>query len=106
MPAVLSVGWFGCRRTAIVPGSPIVLRKRVTTRHFEAAITRSWLRISLLAAAAISGVIPGRTRTSSSPSAASDSNQLRNSPTVRCASGAKARASCVSTISRVTSSSS
>ena len=79
-------------------------RKRVTTRHLLAAITRSWLRISLLTAAAISGVMPRFTLASASESAASDSSQLRNSPTVRCARGAKGRASCVSMISRVTSS--
>jgi hypothetical protein len=28
------------------PGSPMVLRKRVTTRRFLAAAIRSWLRIS------------------------------------------------------------
>ena len=31
MPRGSSVGWFGCRRTAMRPGRPIVSRKRVTT---------------------------------------------------------------------------
>ena len=59
MPLGSSVGWFGCRRTASRPGRPMVLRKRVTTRHLRATRIRSWLRISLLTAAAISGVMPG-----------------------------------------------
>ncbi len=36
MPRASSVGWFGWSRTAMVPGRPIVLRKRVTTRHLRA----------------------------------------------------------------------
>ena len=44
------------------PGRPIVLRKRVTTRHLRATRIRSWLRISLQTAAAISGVMPGAHR--------------------------------------------
>ena len=35
-PRGSSVGWFGCRRTERRPGRPIVLRKRVTTRHLAA----------------------------------------------------------------------
>ena len=104
MPEGLSVGWFGCRRTESRPGRPMVSRKRVTTRHLRATRIRSWLRISLHTAAAISGVTPGRMRTSAASSARSDSSQSRKSPTVRCAISAKAAASWRSTISRVTSS--
>ena len=60
----------------------------------------------LLTAAAISGVKPGAAAASVALSAASDSSQSRRPPTVRWETGAKAAASCVSTISRVTSSSS
>ena len=60
MPTGSSVGWFGCRRIESRPGRPIVLRNRVTTRHLLAARMRSWLRISLLTAATISGVRPWR----------------------------------------------
>ncbi len=59
MPAASSVGWFGCSRVASRPGSPIVERKRVATRTLRATAIRSWLRISLLTAATISGVRPG-----------------------------------------------
>ena len=106
MPSGSSVGWFGCSRTAIVPGSPIVLRNRVTTRAFLAARIRSWLRMILDTAAAISGVTPGAIRASIADVARSDSSQSRKSPTVRCEIGAKAASSCRSTMSRVTSSSS
>ena len=41
MPLASSVGWFGCRRTDMCPGRPIVLRKRVTTGRFFAARIRS-----------------------------------------------------------------
>ena len=63
-PRGSSVGWLGCRRTERRPGRPIVLRKRVTTRHFAATAIRSCRRISLLTAAAISGVRPGRSAAS------------------------------------------
>ena len=106
MPARSSVGWLGCSRTAMVPGSPMVLRKRVTTRHFLAARIRSWLRMIFDTAAAISGVIAGASRASTFDVARSDSSQSRNSPTVMAAMGANALASCVSRISRVTSSAS
>ena len=89
-PRGSSVGWLGCSRTESRPGSPIVLRKRVTTRHFAATATRSCRRISLLTAAAISGVRPGRSAVSASGSAASRNS--RNSPTVSDATGAKAAA--------------
>ena len=59
MPSAASAGWFGCRRALRRPGSPTVVRKRVTTRIFLAAAIRSCTRISLLTAAAISGVRPG-----------------------------------------------
>lgn len=55
-------------------------------------------------AATISGVSPGASAARVEPSACSDSNQLRKSPTVRCATGAKASASWLSRINRVTSS--
>ena len=45
---------------------------------------RSWLRMILETAAAISGVMPGARRASTSVVAASDSSQSRNSPTVMC----------------------
>ncbi len=57
-------------------------------------------------AAAISGVRPGASAVSAAVSAASHSSQSRNPPTVRCEMGAKAAASWVSMIRRVTSSSS
>ena len=101
-PRGSSVGWLGCRRTERWPGRPIVLRKRVTTWHLAATAIRSCRRISLLTAAAISGVMPGRSAASVSGSAASRNS--RNSPTVSVATGANATVSWVSTISRVTSS--
>ena len=39
----------------------MVLRKAEVTRTLDATSTRSWLLISLLTAAAISGVMPGAT---------------------------------------------
>ena len=99
-----SVGWFGCSRIASRPGRPSVLRNRVMTRHLRATRIKSWLRISLLTAAAISGVMPRRTRASVASSAASPSSQSRKSPTVRWAISAKAVASWLSRIRRVTSS--
>ena len=71
-PARSSVGWFGCKRTAIVPGRPMVLRNRVTTEHFLATRIRSWLRISFETAAAISGMIPGASAVRTEAWAASD----------------------------------
>ena len=106
MPRRSSVGWFGCSREASVPRRPIVLRNRVTTRIFDATTIRSWLRISLLTAAAISGVTPGAIAASVISSAACDSSQSRHPPTVRCEMAENAVASWVSTISRVTSSTS
>ena len=106
MPAVSSVGWLGCSRVVSRPGRPMVLRKRLCTGTLRATRIRSWLRMSLDTAATISGVRPGASALSAAPSAASDSSQSRKSPTVRCATGAKAAASWLSMISRVTSSSS
>ena len=88
------------------PSSPMVLRNAVTTRHLRATSIRSWLRMTLLTAATISGVSPGASAASTSGVAASLSSQLRKSPTVRWATGAKATASCVSMMRRVTSSAS
>ena len=79
-------------------------RKRVTTSTLRAARIRSWLRMILEVAAAISGVMPGAMRARTSVVAASDSSQSRNSPTVMCEMGAKAAASWRSMMSRVTSS--
>jgi hypothetical protein len=73
MPSRSSVGWFGCSRTASVPGSPIVLRNRVTIRHLRGARMRSWLRMILATAAAISGVIAGASAASASGVAFSES---------------------------------
>ncbi len=101
-----STGSLGCRRIDSRPGRPIVFRKRVTTRHFAATAIRSWLRISFETAAAISGMTPGAKRCRVAVSVSVASSQSRKPPTVRCATGAKAPASCVSTMRRVTSSSS
>ncbi|MNL68234.1 hypothetical protein D3C87_1929290 [compost metagenome] len=106
MPRGSSVGWFGCRRTAIVPGRPIVLRKRAVTRHLRATAIRSCRRMILETAAAISGVTPGARRASVSPVVSSESSQSRKPPTVRLAMAVKACRSCVSTMRRVTSSAS
>ena len=106
MPLVSSKGWLGCRRTLIRPGKPMLLRNRVVTRHFFATRIRSWLRISFETAAAISGVMPRESFASASPLAASDNSQSRNAPTVSDAIAAKPCASWLSTIRRVTSSSS
>ena len=107
MPRGSSVGWLGCSRTDSRPGRPIVLRKRVTTRAFrrdhhqvlqaaDLADRRGHLRRDARAPAPSAlGVV-----------ASSDSSQSRKPPTVRCATGAKAALSWLSTISRVTSSAS
>lgn len=104
MPRRSSVGWLGCSRTAKWPGRPMVLRNRVTTRHLRATAIKSWLRMSLLTAAAISGVMPGATAASRALSVLWASSQLRKSPTVRWARGANAAALWVSRMRRVTSS--
>ena len=106
MPLTSSKGWLGCNRTLMRPRRPMVLRKADVTWHFFATRMRSWLRISFETAAAISGVMPRDNFRSVSVLAASDSSQSRNPPTVSEATGAKAVRSCVSTIRRVTSSSS
>ena len=104
IPRASSVGWFGCSRTEKRPGRPTVLRKRVTTLHLAATIIRSCRRMSLLTAATISGVRPGARALRAAVSAVSPSSQSRRPPTVRCATGAKAAASWVSMMRRVTSS--
>ena len=81
-------------------------RNRVVTWRLAAMAIRSWLRQSFATAATISGVSPGDSVASASPVAASDSSQSRKSPTVSEATGASAAWSTLSTISRVTSSSS
>jgi hypothetical protein len=106
MPLMSSKGWFGCNRTLIRPGSPMVLRNRVVTLHFFATRIRSWLRISFDTAAAISGVIARASFCRVAVAAASDSSQSRKPPTVSEEIAAKAAASWVSKIRRVTSSSS
>lgn len=106
MPLASSKGWFGWSRVLIRPFSPMVLRKAVTTSHFRAARIRSWLRISFDTAAAISGVTPGASLRRISGVAASDSSQSRKPPTVSEATGAKALASWLSMMRRVTSSAS
>ena len=103
-PRASSVGWLGCRREEKRPGRPMVSRKRVTTLHLEATSTRSWMRMSLLAAATISGVRPGARAVRVAVSAAGVSSQSRSWPTVKELTGAKACASWLSMISRVTSS--
>ena len=60
-----------------------MVRKRVTTRILAAARIRSCTRISLLTAAAISGVSPGASAASRSGVASSESSQSRSSPTVK-----------------------
>ncbi len=87
-----------------MPGTPIVVRKAVVTRHFAATEMRSWWRISLLTAAAISGVSPVASAVSAWVSAAGESSQSRSPPTVSADTGVKAARSWVSRISRVTSS--
>ena len=81
-----------------------MVRKPVTTRRLRATAMRSWLRISLLTAATISGVSPGPRAARASGDAAGDSSQSRKPPTVRGRTGAKAAGSWLSMISRVTSS--
>ena len=84
----------------------MVLRKAEVTWHFFATRIRSWLRISFETAAAISGVIPRDSFVRTSDVAASDSSQSRKPPTVSEDIAAKAAASWLSRIRRVTSSSS
>ena len=104
MPLASSVGWFGCKRTDSRPGKPIVLLNFVTTEILRATAMRSWLRISLHTAAAISGVRPGASAANVSAVVSCVSRKSRKAPTVRPRTGANAAASCVSWISRVTSS--
>ena len=106
IPFGSSAGWFGCNRVDSVPRAPSVLRNAVTTSHLRATRIRSWLRISFETAATISGVKPGAAARRGPAVAAGDSSQSRSSPTVIERNGAKAAASCVSRISRVTSSTS
>ncbi len=92
-PAGSSVGWLGCSRTESRPSRPTVLRKRVTTRRLRATAMRSWLRMSLLTAATISGVRPAVTPARASAVAASDRSQSRKAPTVRPLTGSNAAGS-------------
>jgi len=106
-PRRSSVGWFGCSRVAIVPGRPSVVRKAAVTWQARATAIRSWLRMILLVAATISGVRPGASADSAACGdgpAATPSSQSRKPPTLRCETGSKAEAECVSRISRVISS--
>src|SRR6478752_2901646 len=59
IPRGSSVGWLGCSRVASVPRVPIVVRNAEDTCTAAATAIRSWLRMILLVAAAISGVRPG-----------------------------------------------
>ncbi len=61
IPSGSSAGWFGWRRTDSRPGRPIVERNAVTFEHLLATRTRSWLPMTLLTAATISGVRPHAT---------------------------------------------
>ena len=70
MPLRSSVGWLGWRRVDRQPAKPMVLRKRVTTRHLAATTTRSWMRMILDTAATISGIKPGASRVSVAASTA------------------------------------
>ena len=80
-----SVGWLGCSRVESRPGSPMVSRKRVTTRHLLRDQDQVLLAHDLRTAATISGRQARRERGQRLfRSAASDSSQSRNSPTVRC----------------------
>lgn len=107
IPRGSSVGWLGCRRVAIRPGSPMVVRKADVTLAAAATRIRSWFRMIFDAAATISGVSPGAIRESRSAASARgaiSNSQSRNPPTVRWAISANAARSWVSTMSRVTSS--
>ena len=92
MPCVSSVGWLGCRRVDSRPGSPSVLRKRVTTRHLRGH-QRSGpaLRMILRDGGRHLGRDPGRERGSASASAVGESSHSRNSPTVRLRDGRESR---------------
>ena len=105
MPRRSSVGWFGCSRIESRPGNPIVLRKRVTTRHFAADRDQVLQPHQLADRGDHLGRQPGRSAVSALRFAPPSSNS-RNSPTVSAATGANAAASWVSMISRVTSSAS
>ena len=83
-----------------------MLRNAVTTLHFAAMTIRSCSRLTLLTAAAISGVTPGARVDRTDVVVSSASSQSRKPPTVRWAIGAKAAASWLSTMSRETSSAS
>ena len=75
-----------------------------TLAGLAAITTRSWRRLILATAAAISGVRPLAKAASASGVAASDNSQSRSPPTVRWAIGAKAAPSWVSMMRRVISS--
>ena len=57
-----SVGWFGWRRTESRPGSPSVLRKRVTTRAFLRDEDQVLVAHELRDGRGHSGCEPGRER--------------------------------------------
>src|SRR6266513_690614 len=60
----------------------MVLRNRVTTRHFAATLIRSCSRMIFDTAAAISGVSPATMWARAGVSTASERSQSRSSPTV------------------------
>ena len=91
MPRGSSVGWLGCSRTESRPGRPIVLRNRVTTRHF-ARDQHQVLDAADLADRGRHFRRQARRQRASAVSvvASSDSSQSRKPPTVSEATGAKA----------------
>jgi hypothetical protein len=104
MPRASSVGWFGCRRTAMVPGQA----DRVAEPRHHPAFAGDGDEV-LVAHDLGDGRRHLRRdarcqRREAFVVAASDSSQSRKPPTVRCETGAKAAASWLSRISRVTSS--
>ena len=83
------MGWFGCSRVANVPGRPTVVRNADVTVIACATAMRSWLRMILLMAPAISGVMARLTPASvveasaGSGPAVRSSSQSRSWPTDR-----------------------
>jgi hypothetical protein len=105
MPGRAVGGVVGLQAHRHVPGQAQGVAK--ARDHFWqrlATSIRSWLRISLLTAATISGVRPGARACRVAGVAASDSSQSRKPPTVRWATGAKAKGVVAVDDQRVTSS--
>ena len=91
MPVRIVGGMIGLQARESRPGSPTVVRKRVTTRNLRRHGDQILHAHDLETAAAISGVSPGARPPERFACGSSDSSQSRNSPTVRCEIGAKAR---------------